>query len=421
MKKTTQRLLGVLLVLALIFSCVACGQTPQPDDNSTPVGDVSTTTTAEDTTTTTTESDVTTTEDVSVDDTTEDVSAEDTTTANAPAGDTTTKKPTSAEGTTKKPTSAATTTKKPVDTTTKKPVDTTTAVTTTKKPAGTTTTTGTTKSTKKTVTGKTTTTTTTEAPAEVKSIRILAVGNSFSVDAMKHHLYQVLESVGYEEITLGNLYIGGCSLNTHWNNANAGISAYEFQYNTSGSWKSVYDVNIDRGLNFADWDIITVQQASPDSGKPDTYSNLSKLVNYVRTKVPRADIYFHMTWAYQQNSTHSAFPKYNSDQMTMYSAIVSTVQSKVVGTAGIQGVIPSGTTIQNLRTSSLGDTLTADGYHLKDSYGDYAAALTWYCYLLKGKPEDVSYRPSSIEGHFDEIAESVTNAIASPYWITTCS
>ena len=416
MKRNLCRLAALLLALLLTVSLVACGQTPEPDDNSVSVSDVSTTTTAEDTTT---EGDTTTT-------TTAEVPSNDTTAADATDNGTATKKPsasTDGKNSTTKAASADKTTTTKVTTPTPgpdaiRPMTTTTKSTT---KATTTTATATTKSTKKTVTGKTTTTTTTEAPAEVKSIRILAVGNSFSVDAMKHHLYQVLESVGYEEITLGNLYIGGCSLNTHWNNANAGISAYEFQYNTSGSWKSVYDVNIDRGLNFADWDIITVQQASPDSGKPDTYSNLSKLVNYVRTKVPRADIYFHMTWAYQQNSTHSAFPKYNSDQMTMYSAIVSTVQSKVVGTAGIQGVIPSGTTIQNLRTSSLGDTLTADGYHLKDSYGDYAAALTWYCYLLKGKPEDVSYRPSSIEGHFDEIAESVTNAIASPYWITTCS
>ena len=54
-------------------------------------------------------------------------------------------------------------------------------------------------------------------PAEPKSIKILAVGNSFSVDAMQY-LWNVMNSAGYTDITLGNLYIGGCSLDTHWSN-----------------------------------------------------------------------------------------------------------------------------------------------------------------------------------------------------------
>ena len=39
-----------------------------------------------------------------------------------------------------------------------------------------------------------------------KSISILAIGNSFSVDAMEY-LYGILNDIGYEDITLGNLYI----------------------------------------------------------------------------------------------------------------------------------------------------------------------------------------------------------------------
>ncbi|MBR5523713.1 MAG: DUF4886 domain-containing protein, partial [Clostridia bacterium] len=374
---------------------------------------------ADDTATKTT--DATTTQDTTT------TSAEVTTTTTAVS---TTEKSTVADKTTVKTTEA---TKK---TTTSVADKTTTTTTTTKvapptpgpdattsTTAATTTTTAktTTSRTKKTVSVKTTVTTTTVSE-EVKSIKILAVGNSFSVDAMKHHLWNVLASAGYQEIVLGNLYIGGCSLNTHWNNARQLSAAYTYYSNTSGSWKTADNVDILRGIsNGTQWDIITVQQASPDSGKPDSYSNLSNLVNWIKEKQPKAKVYFHMTWAYQQDSTHSAFPSYNSDQMTMYNAICSTVQAKVTGVNGIVGVIPCGTTIQNLRTSSLGDTVTADGYHLKDSYGDYAAALTWYCSLTGGSPNDVSYRPPSIEDHFDEIAESVENAIANPYKVIPCT
>ena len=418
MNKMTTRLLSILLVLALALALVSCGQTPQPDDNSAPVSDVSPTTPEA------TDDLTTTTEDVSVDttETADDMTAAESTTTTADTSANNTSTTTGTQGTTK----PSTTKKAPCKDTTRTTATTTGKVTETtaqKTTEGTTkpTTTTTTKRTKKTVTGKTTTTTTTEAAEEEKTIRILAVGNSFSKDAMHNHLYQILESAGYTNIILGNLYIGGCSIDKHWNNALSDMNSYEFYYNTSGSWKTVADASFSRGLNFAEWDIITVQQASPDSGKPNSYSNLTKLVDWIRTKKPRADIYFHMTWAYQQDSTHSSFPNYNKDQMTMYNAICSTVQAKVSIGDTIQGVIPCGTTIQNLRTSSLGDTLTADGYHLKDSYGDYAAALTWYCYLLDGKPEDISYRPYSIEGHFDEIAESVVNAIKAPYKVTSCS
>ena len=58
------------------------------------------------------------------------------------------------------------------------------------------------------------TTPTANAPTTLKCLRILAIGNSFSVDAMEH-LYAIAAAEGVEEILLGNLVIGGCSLETH--------------------------------------------------------------------------------------------------------------------------------------------------------------------------------------------------------------
>ena len=45
-------------------------------------------------------------------------------------------------------------------------------------------------------------------------LRILAIGNSFSTDSMQY-LYQIAKNAGVEEIVLGNLYYGGCSLDEH--------------------------------------------------------------------------------------------------------------------------------------------------------------------------------------------------------------
>ena len=254
-----------------------------------------------------------------------------------------------------------------------------------------------------------------------RSIKILAIGNSFSVDAMKNHLYDVLKSADYDQVILGNLYIGGCSLDTHWNNMNGGLSAYQYQKNDdNGEWVYTEGATALSALQDETWDIITVQQASPDSGRGNTYGNLQNIVNWVNANKTNsnAKVYWHMTWAYQQNSDHAGFANYGNDQMTMYNAIVSAVQSNVLTVGGISGIIPSGTAIQNLRTSGLGDTLTADGYHLKDTYGDYTAALTWYRALTGESLDLVTYWPNTVADYKADIMQAAARAVYAPYEVS---
>ena len=57
------------------------------------------------------------------------------------------------------------------------------------------------------------------------SIKILAIGNSFSVDAMEY-LYGMLVDLGYEEIVLGNLYTAGCTRESHATNFQENSASY---------------------------------------------------------------------------------------------------------------------------------------------------------------------------------------------------
>ena len=77
----------------------------------------------------------------------------------------------------------------------------------------------------------------TNAPTTIKTLKVLAIGNSFSVDAMQH-LYTVAKSEGVEEIVLGNLYIGGCPLDKHAANAKSGEKNYKYYKNTTGEWQT---------------------------------------------------------------------------------------------------------------------------------------------------------------------------------------
>ena len=119
-----------------------------------------------------------------------------------------------------------------------------------------------------------------------------------------------------------------------------------------------------------------MQQASAVSGIESSYDPyLENLVAYVeRYKQNRsAKLAWHMTWAYQQDYDHVKFDSYGRDQQRMYSAIVSVVQNKIASTGKFSIIIPSGTAIQNVRSSFIGDNLTRDGFHLEKKLGRYVA------------------------------------------------
>ena len=261
-----------------------------------------------------------------------------------------------------------------------------------------------------------------EAIPASKSVKILAIGNSFSVDAMDH-LWKICEDGGAEEIILGNMYIGGCSLSTHWSNMATDAKAYTYYENTVDEWRQTANTALSTALSKYDWDIITIQQASGDSGVAATYVSLEKIIGYLEENKPKeeTELWWHMTWAYQGNSTHNSFPKYQRDQMTMYNAIVSATNEKVLPTEAFDGVIPSGTAIQNLRTSYIGDTLTRDGYHMSYDIGRYTLALTWYATLLGGDVDAIDWVPGSYEAIKHDLApirEAVKGALENQFEVT---
>ncbi len=101
----------------------------------------------------------------------------------------------------------------------------------------------------------------------------------------------------------------------------------------------------------------------------------------------------------------------------MYKAIVDAVISEVLPTGVFMGIIPAGTTIQNLRTSPVGDDLTGDGQHLNE-LGKHAAALTWFA-ALGGNLEEFAWKVGPYEEkHGDTIRWAVQNALAHPLEVT---
>ncbi len=250
-------------------------------------------------------------------------------------------------------------------------------------------------------------------------LKILAIGNSFSVDTLEYTV-SIAKSLGIKKLVIGNLYVAGCSLDTHLTNAKNDTASYTYYLNTNGAWTENTNYKMSTAIKSENWDFVSLQQASGYSGLPDSYSALSELVTYVRNTANN-DVTFiwNMTWAYSQSSNHSSFPNYNNNQLTMYNAIVSTTQEKIVGNQDFATIIPAGTAIQNARTSYIGDTLNRDGYHLSYGLGRYIAGLTFVKQLTGLSIDNVEFLPNNVAAEQKEVAiEAANNAVENPFEVT---
>ena len=261
------------------------------------------------------------------------------------------------------------------------------------------------------------------AYAQQKTVRILAIGNSFSQDAVEQYLHELAEAEGIPTI-IGNMFIGGCSLERHVKNARDNAPAYAYRkIGTDGKKREKGKMSLEAVLADEAWDYVSLQQASPFSGMYETYeASLPELIEYVKARLPKkTKLMLHQTWAYASTSKHSGFKNYNCNQLTMYQAIADAVK-KAAKANKIKIVIPSGTAIQNARTSFIGDHLNRDGYHLDVKIGRYTAACTWFERIFKHNVVGNPYAPEGLDEARKAVAQKAAHAaVKHPYKVTELS
>ncbi|MDF2678539.1 MAG: S-layer y protein [Bacillota bacterium] len=265
-----------------------------------------------------------------------------------------------------------------------------------------------------------------------ETIKILSIGNSFSQDSAQW-LYDIAASAGVD-VVVGNLYISGCSLQTHWKNAQNNLAYYNYDKWTSSTVVSTKSQTMEQVILDEDWDYISLQQVSGDSGLYYTFQPyLNNLADYVKLKATNQNVKLalNMTWSYATNSTHNSFENYNKDQLFMYYKIMDAYK-KASTDSKIDIIIPCGTAIQNGRTNEhlnlVGNELTNDGYHLNLGIGRYIAGLTYFQTLIVNNSNinkdlftDVTFVPEWLNSnayyaYLSKIA--VKNAVDNPYKIT---
>jgi lysophospholipase L1-like esterase len=233
------------------------------------------------------------------------------------------------------------------------------------------------------------------------TIKVLAFGNSFSNDGTTF-IDDIAKADG-KDIRVADCSIGGCSLERHYSNMLNGYTDYSLNYRTITGTTGFSKVSMQQALMSADWDYITIQQVSGYSGMYDSFEPyLKELIAYFKEMCPDAEILFHATWAYAQDSTHGDFKNYGKDQNTMHEAIEDAYLTASQN-YGYARLIPTGEAIRRARATTMGDNFNRDGYHLNDK-GRLTAALVWYETFTGISALDAQVNLSSVIGSVGDTA-----------------
>lgn len=271
------------------------------------------------------------------------------------------------------------------------------------------------------------------------ALKVLMVGNSFSVQ-MAHAMPPIASDMGLE-LDICSLYIGGCSLKQHWNNAvdsnNAESAPYDLAVNYHGEtdcnktpFASIVKniprerngkkgfsakINIADALRADAWDIVTIQQASSHSWQPATYHPYGDdLVGFIHRLAPSAKIVVQETWSY--TPWDGRFADWNIDQDMMYAALHG-AYVRFARSHGLE-IIPTGTAVQLVRKelpviyteNSLGGDVVGsctfekrknkwvpkgDVFHMGPD-GNYLQALVWTAKLFNVDVTKCGYAPNGM-------------------------
>lgn len=265
-------------------------------------------------------------------------------------------------------------------------------------------------------------------PESNAKLKILFIGNSFTKDAVEH-LPGMLAAAGITDIKLCHMYYGGrrvCEYNDGYSTS-VDYHCYRCE-NGATTWTDVTGKSLHEVVSSDKWDIVTIQEHTgravawswTDSQKTAFQGLVDKVKADCTEKTPQ--FYFIMSQAYY-NLAKIASSDQSAETFTdtegMYNTIVSMTKSLMADITDFKDVVATGTCLQNLRTSSLNNSmqLTRDGYHMDYGISRYAAACMVFEKLISPTFDNVkldsnSYRYTTSSTTDGSYSTPVTDANA---------
>ncbi len=184
--------------------------------------------------------------------------------------------------------------------------------------------------------------------AEKTPLRVLMIGNSFSLSVMKQ-LPEIMDAQNDYALDITSMYIGGCSLERHIKEYEAAKRDPEHRpykidrYVTGQGRLKRVPGNLIEMLDARKYDIVTIQQASPRSMSLEDWEPWGdQLVAIVREKQPQAKLLLHQTWSYRSDSERLKNWKLSQDEMFARVRKVYADRAKHFGA----GIIPMGDAVR---------------------------------------------------------------------------
>ena len=293
------------------------------------------------------------------------------------------------------------------------------------------------------------------APKREKPLKVLAIGNSFSICVGKE-MPKVAADLGCP-LDFCSLYIGGCTLDRHaanlkkpdsnpyyitWSYVSCKKGEEPFKdalvqiKNKHGHLRT--HSNIERMLKADKWDIVTVQQGSHQSWQEKSYEpHGTKLLEMIRKCAPQAKVYVQQTWSY--TPWDRRLGGWGIDQNQMFEKLES-AYAKFAANHGLD-VIKTGEAVQRFRKDlpvkyvndegkdsnaydvvgvnkfkTLKDGkiwLDGDAFHLNRK-GEYLQALVWTAKLFNVDVTKCKYVPQYLKDAPDtvKLMRKIANEVA---------
>lgn len=215
-----------------------------------------------------------------------------------------------------------------------------------------------------------------ELPAGKGTLKVLAIGNSFVDDPMAYFDALVRASgIDRASFCIYSASKSGASLD-YWAETCANGDNVTITLRSGQLTMAVKQAPLKKLLE-QDWDVVTVQQVSTqaqDAGK--LTPSLPYLVGQIREHCPNKNVViaWQQIWSYWNGSL----------ELSVNDWTRITEVAELTFDYEIDLIIPTGTAIQNARSSALNTAhgLTRDGKHLGFGVGRYVAACAWFEALI---------------------------------------
>ena len=276
------------------------------------------------------------------------------------------------------------------------------------------------------------------AAEDKKPLRVLIVGNSFSLSVMRE-LPHIMDAQKEYALDLTSMYIGGCTLERH-------IAEYEKakkdpehrpysidRYLTGQGRLKRFKGNLIEMLDAPAYDVLVIQQASPKSFDIKSWEPWGdQLVAILRAKNPQAKLLLHQTWSYRLGTPK--LKEWGFDQRGMFEQVKKVYADRAQHFNA--GLIPMGEAVQIYRSKTTptklnklpkeelekytfpkrppyrGDVvgsyrwvnnrkqkkvvITYDNTHM-NPYGEYLQGCVWFGKLFGADVTKITYKPKYLK------------------------